>query len=99
MDIEGLIENLKTLSDILKSKPIRESTSLSDFEKSFGRFEAALSDLKGVSKRPAPQDSIKLKSVLENLGEIIAELSELCDDRLSLLEFVSEITPIKSIEG
>ena len=50
MDIEGLIKNLEALSDILKSNPIRESVSLDDFKNSYDRFEAALSDLKGVSK-------------------------------------------------
>ena len=50
MDIEGLIKNLEALSDILKSNPIRESVSLDDFKNSYDRFEAALSDLKVVSK-------------------------------------------------
>ena len=50
MDIEGLIENLKALSDILKSRPIRESVSLNDFKNSYDRFEAAVSDLRVMSK-------------------------------------------------
>ena len=33
----------------------------------------------------------------ENLVHI-AELDELCDDRLNLLDFVSEITPVKEIK-
>ena len=98
MDIEGLIENLKALSDILKSRPIRESVSLNDFKNSYDRFEAAVSDLKVVSKKSTQQDSAKLRSTLENLQKIISELDELCDDRLNLLDFVSEITPVKEIK-
>ena len=46
MDIKGLVENLDTLSDILKSNPIRESVNADDFKNSYERFEAALSDLR-----------------------------------------------------
>ena len=98
MDIEGLIENLKALSDILKSRPIRESVSLNDFKNSYDRFEAAVSDLKGMPKQSMQPDSTKLRSTLENLQKIISELDELCDDRLNLLDFVSEITPVKEIK-
>ena len=98
MDIEGLIENLKALSDILKSRPIRESVSLNDFKNSYDRFEAAVSDLKVMSKKSIQRDSAKLRSTLENLQKIISELDELCDDRLNLLDFVSEITPVKEIK-
>ena len=98
MDIEGLIENLKALSDILKSRPIRESVSLNDFKNSYDRFEAAVSDLKGVSKQSMQRDSTKLRSTLENLQKTISELDELCDDRLNLLDFVSQITPVKEIK-
>ena len=98
MDIEGLIENLKALSDILKSRPIRESVSLNDFKNSYDRFEAAVSDLKVVSKKSTQQDPTKLRSTLENLQKIISELDELCDDRLNLLDFVSQITPVKEIK-
>ena len=38
------------------------------------------------------------RSTLENLQKIISELDELCDDRLNLLDFVSEITPVKEIK-
>ena len=98
MDIEGLIENLKALSDILKSRPIRESASLNDFKDSYDRFEAAVSDLRVVAKRPLQQDPTNLKSILINLQDTISELDELCDDRLNLLDFVSEITPVKAIK-
>ena len=98
MDIEGLIENLKTLSDILKSRPIRESVSLNDFKNSYDRFEAAVSDLRVVSKGSMQRDSAKLRSILENLQKIISELDELCDDRLNLLDFVSQITPVKEVK-
>ena len=98
MDIEGLIENLKALSDILKSRPIRESVSLNDFKNSYDRFEAAVSDLKGMSQKSMQRDSTKLRSTLENLQKTIAELDELCDERLNLLDFVSEITPVKEIK-
>ena len=79
MDIEGLIENLKALSDILKSKPIRESVSLNDFKNSYDRFEAAVSDLRVVSKQSVQRDSTKLRSILENLQKTISELDELID--------------------
>ena len=98
MDIEGLIENLKALSDILKSKPIRESVSLNDFKNSYDRFEAAVSDLRVMSKQSVQRDSTKLRSILENLQKTISELDELCDDRLNLLDFVSHITPVKEIK-
>tara|TARA_B100000614_G_C14555601_1_gene495423 strand:- start:1947 stop:2282 length:336 start_codon:yes stop_codon:yes gene_type:complete len=98
MDIEGLIENLKALSDILKSRPIRESVSLNDFKNSYDRFEAAVSDLKVVSNQSMQRDSTKLRSTLENLQKTISELDKLCDDRLNLLDFVSEITPVKEIK-
>lgn len=98
MDIEGLIENLKALSDILKSRPIRESVSLNDFKNSYDRFEAVVSDLKVMSKKSMQRDSAKLRSTLESLQKIISELDELCDDRLNLLDFVSEITPVKEIK-
>ena len=98
MDIEGLIENLKALSDILKSRPIRESVSLNDFENSYDRFEAAVSDLRVMSKQAMQKDPTKLRLTLENLQKIISELDELCDDRLNLLDFVSEITPVKEIK-
>jgi len=80
MDIEGLIENLKALSDILKSRPIRESVSLNDFKNSYDRFEAAVSDLKGMSKQSMQPDSTKLRSTLENLQKIILDM-----DLLTLL--------------
>ena len=98
MDIEGLIENLKALSDILKSNPIRESVNADDFKNSYDRFEAAVSDLRSMSKQSGQRDSTKLQSILENLQKIISELDELCDARLNLLDFVSEITPIKEIK-
>ena len=98
MDIEGLIENLKALSDILKSRPIRESVSLNDFKNSYDRFEAAVSDLRVMSKQAMQKDPTKLRLTLENLQKIISELDELCDDRLNLLDFVSEITPVKEIK-
>ena len=98
MDIEGLIENLKALSDILKSRPIRESVSLNDFKNSYDRFEAAVSDLRVVSKQSVQRDPTKLRSILENLQKTISELDELCDDRLNLLDFVSQITPVKEIK-
>ena len=76
MDIEGLIENLETLSDTLKSKPLRESASLSDFESSYERFEAMLSDLRVVVQKSDDHDPEKLKTILENLQTIISELDE-----------------------
>ena len=97
MDIEGLIENLKALSDILKSKPIRESVSLNDFKNSYERFEAALSDLRVVAKSAAVIDPGKLKPIIESLGEAVSELDKLCGDKLNLLSFISDITPIKEI--
>ena len=97
MDIEGLIKNLETLSDILKSKPVRESVNLDDFKNSYDRFEAALSDLKGVSISSDRKDITKLKPILEILGKTVAELDVLCDDQLNLLNFVSEITPVTEI--
>ena len=99
MDIEGLIENLKTLSDILKSRPIRESASLNDFKDSYDRFEAVVSDLRLVAKRPLHQDPTNLRSILLNLQDTISELDELCDEQLNLLDFVSAITPITEIKG
>jgi len=98
MDIEGLIENLKALSDILKSRPIRESVSLNDFKNSYDRFEAAVSDLRVMSKKSGQRDSTKLRSILENLQKTISELDELCETRINLLDFVSEITPVKEIK-
>ena len=95
MDIEGLIKNLETLSDILKSNPIRESVSLDDFKNSYDRFEAALSDLKSVSKASEKRDASKLKPILEILEETVAELDKLCGDQLDILNFVSDITPVK----
>ena len=97
MDIEGLIESLKALSDILKSKPIRESVSLNDFKNSYERFEAALSDLRVVAKSAAVIDPGKLKPIIESLDEAVSELDKLCGDKLNLLSFVSDITPIKEI--
>ena len=95
MDIEGLIKNLEALSDILKSNSIRESVNLDDFRNSYDRFEAALSDLRVVSKNSLDKDPKKLKSIIENLKEIISELDEFCSAQINLLEFVSEITPVK----
>ena len=95
MDIEGLIENLETLSDTLKSKPLRESASLSDFESSYERFEAMLSDLRVVVQKSDDHDPEKLKTILEILGQTVAELDKLCGDQLDLLNFVSDITPVK----
>ena len=98
MDIEGLIENLETLSDTLKSKPLRESASFSDFESSHERFEAMLSDLRVVVQKSDDHDPEKLKTILENLQTVISELDELCGIQLSLLDFVSAITPVKAIK-
>jgi ABC-type transporter Mla subunit MlaD len=98
MDIEGLIENLKTLSDILKSRPIRESASLNDFKDSYDRFEAVVSDLRVVAKRPLQQDPTNLRSILINLQDTISELDELCDEQLNFLDFVSAITPVTEIK-
>ena len=98
MDIEGLIQNLKALSDILKSRPIRESASLNDFKDSYDRFEAVVSDLRVVAKRPLQQDPTNLRSILINLQDTISELDELCDEQLNLLDFVSAITPVTEIK-
>ena len=98
MDIEGLIKNLETLSDILKSKPIRENVNLDDFKNSYERFEAMLSDLRVVVQKSDDHDPEKLKTILENLQTIISELDELCGVQLSLLDFVSAITPVKAIK-
>ena len=95
MDIEGLIKNLETLSDILKSKPIRENVSLDDFKNNYDRFEAALSDLKGVSNASEKRGASNLKPILEILGETVEDLDKLCGNQLDLLNFVSEITPVK----
>ena len=97
MDIKGLVENLDTLSDILKSNPIRESVNADDFKNSYERFEAALSDLRVVAKSAAVIDPGKLKPIIESLGEAVSELDKLCGDKLNLLSFVSDITPIKEI--
>jgi len=99
MDIEGLIKNLETLSDILKSKPVRESVNLDDFKNSYDRFEAALSDLKSLSKASKSTDRTALKPILEVLGETVAELDKIFGYRLDLLKFVSEITPVNSTKA
>ena len=97
MDIEGLIKNLQALEDILKSKTLRESESLNDLSSSLERFEAALSDLRVVTKSAAVIDPGKLKPIIESLGEAVSELDKLCGDKLNLLSFVSDITPIKEV--
>jgi len=99
MDIEGLIKNLETLSDILKSKPVRESVNLDDFKNSYDRFEAVLSDLKSVSKASNSTDNAALKPILEILGETVAELDKIFGYQLDLLEFVSEITPVNGTKA
>ena len=92
MDIEGLIENLKALSDILKSRPIRESVSLNDFKNSYDRFEAAVSDLKVMSKESMQRDSTKLRSTLENLQKTISDLIHLHQNAFHAL-FLESIFP------
>jgi hypothetical protein len=98
MDINGLIKNLETLSDILKSKPVRESVNLNDFKNSYDRFEAALSDLKSLSKASKSTNRTALKSILEVLGETVAELDKIFGYRLDLLKFVSEIKVLQSVQ-
>ena len=98
MDFEALISTLEALLSNLKSTKIRDIKNLNDFERNVLGFEAIVSDLRVMSKQSGQQDSTKLQSILENLQKTISELDELCDARLNLLDFVSEITPVKEIK-
>ena len=95
MDIEALIENLEALDDSLKTTTIRESENLNDFRDCVKRFQASLADLIVVSKSSDIDKHENLKSLLEDLQLILAELDSLGAHEIKVLDFLNELAPRK----
>ena len=95
MNIEALIENLEALDDSLKTTIIRESENFDDFKDCVKRFQATLADLIGVSKSANGNNHENLKSLLQELQLILAELDSLGDHKVKVLDFLNELAPRK----
>ena len=95
MDIEALIENLEALDDSLKTTTIRESENLDDFRDCVKRFQAALADLIVVSKSSDIYKHENLKSLLQELQLILAELDSLGAHEIKVLDFLNDLAPRK----
>ena len=92
MDIEALIKNLEALNDSLKSAVIREND---DFHDCVKRFQATLADLIGVSKSANGNNHENLKSLLQELQLILAELDSLGAHEIKVLDFLNDLAPRK----
>ena len=95
MDIEALIENLEALDDSLKTTIIRESENFDDFKDCVKRFQATLADLIGVSKSANGNNHENLKSLLQELQLILAELDSLGAHEIKVLDFLNDLAPRK----
>ena len=95
MDIEALIENLEALDDSLKTTTIRESENLDDFRDCVKRFQATLAGLIGISKSSNSNNHENLKSLLQELQLILAELDSLGAHEIKVLDFLNDLAPRK----
>ena len=95
MNIEALIENLEALDDSLKTTIIRESENFDDFKDCVKRFQATLADLIGVSKSANGNNHENLKSLLQELQLILAELDSLGAHEIKVLDFLNDLAPRK----
>ena len=95
MDIEALIENLEALDDSLKTTTIRESENLDDFRDCVKRFQAKLAGLIGISKSLNSNNHENLKSLLQELQLILAELDSLGAHEIKVLDFLNDLAPRK----
>ena len=95
MDIEALIENLEALDDSLKTTTIRESENLDDFRDCVKRFQATLAGLIGISKSSNSNNHENLKSLLQELQLILAELDSLSAHDIKVLDFLNDLAPRK----
>ena len=95
MDIEALIENLEALDDSLKTTIIRESENFDDFKDCVKRFQATLADLIGISKSANGNNHENLKSLLQELQLILAELDSLGAHEIKVLDFLNDLAPRK----
>ena len=95
MDIEALIENLEALDDSLKTTTIRESENLDDFRDCVKRFQATLAGLIGISKSSNINNHENLKSLLQELQLILAELDSLGAHEIKVLDFLNDLAPRK----
>ena len=95
MDIEALIENLEALDDSLNTTAIRESENFDGFKDCVKRFQAKLADLIGVYKSSNGANHENLKSLLEDLQLILAELDSLGAHEIKVLDFLDDLAPRK----
>ena len=95
MNIEALIENLEALDDSLKTTTIRESENFDDFKDCVKRFQATLADLIGVYKSANGNNHENLKSLLQELQLILAELDSLGAHEIKVLDFLNDLAPRK----
>ena len=95
MNIEALIENLEALDDSLKTTTIRESENLDDFRDCVKRFQATLAGLIGISKSSNSNNHENLKSLLQELQLILAELDSLGAHEIKVLDFLNDLAPRK----
>ena len=95
MNIEALIENLEALDDSLKTTIIRESENFDDFKDCVKRFQATLADLIGVCKSTNSNNHENLKSLLQELQLILAELDSLGAHEIKVLDFLNDLAPRK----
>ena len=95
MNIEALIENLEALDDSLKTTIIRESENFDDFKDCVKRFQATLADLIGVYKSANGNNHENLKSLLQELQLILAELDSLGAHEIKVLDFLNDLAPRK----
>ena len=95
MDIEALIENLEALDDSLKTTTIRESENLDDFRDCVKRFQATLAGLIGISKSSNSNNHENLKSLLQELQLILAELDSFSAHEIKVLNFLNDLAPRK----
>jgi len=95
MDIEALIKNLEALDDSLKTTTIRESENLDDFRDCVKRFQATLAGLIGISKSSNSNNHENLKSLLQELQLILAELDSLSAHDIKVLDFLNDLAPRK----
>ena len=95
MDIEALIENLEALDDSLETTTIRESENLDDFRDCVKRFQATLAGLIGISKSSNSNNHENLKSLLQELQLILAELDSFSAHEIKVLNFLNDLAPRK----
>ena len=95
MDIKALIKNLEALDDSLETTTIRESENLDDFRDCVKRFQATLAGLIGISKSSNSNNHENLKSLLQELQLILAELDSLGAHEIKVLDFLNDLAPRK----